>query len=169
MSETVEVYEGTGSADTPDYSGVPSAQLKALVEANLDTDMNTFAERVGIDRKYLDRLIVNPKTPVVRLGLADQIIMALELDMNTLEHHGEITIVPMRGSKSAAIKMVEDTIANAEDSGLPLPTEEEIQARIDSLLETYKTHCQLDETMLAQRERETARGKERRAAAAKNQ
>lgn len=157
---TVAVVEnsdqgGMGCAD--DVSGIPSAQLAALVEQHLDTDIATFARRVGIDSRYLRRLVFNPVTPVVKLGIADRVLMALDLNMTILESEGLITIVPLRETATAAMRIVDEEIAVAQESGLPAPTEDAVQERIASLLAAYADNCQPTPEQIARRAKDYAR------------
>lgn len=156
-----EVAQIEDAGDAPDVSGVPSAQLKALYEQYVDTDPEAFAERVGLDYNYFVRLCVNPVVPVVRLKLADEILMGLGLNVSECERDGQITIVPLNKSRSAAQRMADSQIAgmreDLETFGSVWVGEEEItredaetmgvlseetrQEIVVSLMEKYAEHC----------------------------
>lgn len=159
MTGATALQEGQGAGTSDDVSGIPSAQLKILVEEHLDTDLANLARRVGIDYRYLRRLVLTPTTPVVKLGLADKILMALDLNLTLLADEGLITIVPLRGSRTAAQKIVDDEIWLAEDTGLPMPTEEEVETRIANLMAAYGEYCQPTPEQITLRAKDYARKK----------
>ena len=142
-----------------DISGVPSAQLSAVVEQHLDVDLGTLAQRAALDKKYLKRLVINPTVPVIRLGMADRILMALDpnLSLFGLIQDGELTIVPVRNTRAAAMRIVNEEIWVNEEYGLPEFTKEEIDARVEELLALYDEHCGLTEKMVERREADKLR------------
>lgn len=152
MSAAVEVE----SADpAPDVEGVPAAQLKAVYEEHLDCDPCMFAERIGIDYRYLQRKF---DEPVIGLSLAEAICDGLDLTVATLVHWGELTVVPMRRSVNAAKRMLAEEIGLAvEELGLPAPSKQAQERRIQELLADYDTHVALNEKVLARRKRDLAR------------
>lgn len=103
-------------AELPDVMGVPSAQLQAVFEEYLDTDPEMFAERIGMDYNYLVRLCIKPAQPVVRLSIADKILDGLDQSLAHLEGLGEITVVPLNKSRTAAQRMADDQIAGLRDT-----------------------------------------------------
>jgi hypothetical protein len=142
---------------TPDVEGVPAAQLKAIYEEHLDTDPMAFANRIGIDYRYLHRKVIEPKTPVVPLDLADKICLGLGLDVAELIHREELVIVPLRRSTKAAKRIVDSEVETAIDLDLPAPTREQQTERIRALLADYDEHCVLSERAIARREADRLR------------
>jgi hypothetical protein len=137
-----------------EVSGVPSSLLKEVVEAHSDVDLKTLAHRTGIDKKYLRRLVINPVVPVVKLGMADRILLGIDLSLNTLVEEGSLCIVPLRNTRSAAMRIVDDEIWVAEEFDLPVP---DTNARIADLLYLYNKHCGLTDTMVERREADRLR------------
>lgn len=155
---SVAQAEGIGdTSDYPDITGVPSAELNAVYEAHLDCDPMLFAERVGIEYNYFRRLVVKPTVPVVRLKYADAILHALGLDLVELERDGIIHVVPINGSRKAAQRLVEDEISFAREEDLPVPTREEVEARVVSLMSKYADHCPLTPYQIEKRAADAAR------------
>lgn len=156
------VAESEGSA--PDAEGVPAAQLKAIYDEHLDCDPIMFAERIGIDYRYLQRKF---DEPVIGLSLAETICDGLDLTVATLVHWGELTVVPLRRSVNAAKRMLAEEISlTVEELGLPAPSKEAQERRIQELLRDYDTHVKLNDKVLARRERDLLRKKAKKGSAA---
>jgi len=137
-----------------EVSGVPSMQLKEIVAEYLDTDLGTFAQRVGIDKKYLKRLVINPTVPVIKLGLADRILVALDLSMSALMDQDRLMVVPLRHTRAAAMLIVDEEIWLAREFRLPAP---DVEARIAELMALYQEHCVLTDRMIERREADRLR------------
>ena len=142
------------AAEERDISGVPSSQLKKIVEEHLDVNFGTLAQRTNIDRKYLKRLVLNPAVPVVNLGMADRILLALDLSVGQLIDEGKLAIVPLRKTRASAMRIIEDELWLAREYQLPVP---DVEARVAELLAVYEEHCGLTDRMLERREADRAR------------
>lgn len=161
--------------DYPDVSGVPSRQLQALFEEHLDCELTMFAERVGIEINYLRRLVVKPTVPVVRLKYADLIVEGLGLNLATLHRHGQITYVPLTASSTSARRLVDEEIETTRMSAIdeaiasaqPLdwspPTEDEIEARVETYRNLHKILCKPTTYQKQKRAADAERTRERRA------
>lgn len=150
-------------APQPDVEGVPARQLKAIYEEHLDCDPKMFAERISVNYQYLQRKLDDS---VIPLGLADQILFGLGLDVAELIHREELTIVPLRRSVKAAQRILDSEVELALELDLPAPTSEQRKARIEALLADYDTHCVLSERTLARRAADRKRKQAKKGSAA---
>lgn len=134
-------YQGKAQEDldkSRDYSGVPTRELAAVYKRYADCDHRTFAERIGMDERDFKKVVVTQNYSFTGLGVADEIVNGLGLNLSALIATGELTVVPARESRNAAKRMVEDEFWA---KGLEAPNAEDVKERVDALLRLRKKHC----------------------------
>lgn len=133
-----------------DYSGVPTAELAALYNERTDCDLRTFAARIEMDERDLKKVVVSQHYPFTGLFVADKIVTGLGENISALIGDGELHLIPARGSRNAARRIVEESILTENDEvcvvheidsieglealGIGVPSDEEIEKRIAKLL-----------------------------------
>lgn len=138
-----------------DYTGVSLEEMVAVFQRyqDPDCDLRTFAHRIGMNESTLKHKLAGTDGPFVGLGTVDKIVTGLGQSLNSLIEGGELTIIPARGSRNSALKMVEDTLvlkatehigtiesarmtfAEAVEQGLLVPpSKEEMEERVTKLL-----------------------------------
>lgn len=121
-----------------DYSGFATAEVAAVYDRYIDTDLVTFASRIGMDERDLKKIVQTQNYTFTGLRVADEIVIGLGQNVGHLIEIGELHVVPARDSANAARRIVEDEYW-VED--LDVPTESEMEERIAELLELRRTLC----------------------------
>lgn len=93
-----------------DYTGVAVIEMAAVFEKYVDCDIRTFAERIGMEESTLKHNLAGKDGPFIGLKTVDKIVLGLGQDLHTLTTSGELTIIPARGSRNSARRMIEDTL-----------------------------------------------------------
>lgn len=129
---------GSGLEVVPvrDYAGVPTAELVALYEQYSDTDLVTFAARIGMDERDLKKIVLTQDYAFVGWTKTEKILEGLGLNSSVLLNQGLLHEVPARDSRKTAQKLAEDEFWRKVEVGdrLSPPTEREMNERITELL-----------------------------------
>lgn len=155
----------TEIAKGKDYSGFSTAEFSKVFWKYLDCDFEIFADRINMHERDLKKLVVNPSYAFLGLGQADIIINGLGQNINHLINIGELTVVPARDSRNSALKMVRDEIGVENEEGeldLGSIPDEEIEERIQNMLELRRNLCVVSEAQAERLRRDAERTTKRR-------
>ncbi len=170
-----------GTSLERDYSGAPTAELAAVYEKYTDTDLVTFAERIGMNDRDFKNVVVYQKYVFQGLRTVDMIVTGLGLDLHGLVEDGELHIVPSRATVNTARKIAEDEFWTAHEESIHdehsvrvlerelIKRDDEIVARALELVELRNTLCvksaEQQERVRRDSERSNERQKRNRVAA----
>lgn len=160
-----EVLEGEKGRSERDYSGFSTAEFSVVFWKYLDCDLEIFADRIKMHERDLKKIVEEPSYAFVGLGQVDVIVEALGQNLSHLVGIGELTPVPARDSRTSAVKMVRDEIGNEDENGVltldGIPNEE-IEERVQALLELRRTLCVVSEAQAERLRRDAERTTKRR-------
>lgn len=163
----------SGASLERDYSGAPTSELATLWEKYTDTDLVTFAERIGMDDRDLKKIVIYQNYAFTGLRAVDMIVTGLGLDLHSLVEDGELHIVPSRATVSTARKIAEDEFWTTHEESIHdehsvrvlerelIEREDEIVARALELVELRNTLCAYSEAQQDRVRRDSERSNQR--------
>lgn len=150
-----------------------TSQLAEVYARHVDTDIRSFADRIGMDERDLKKVVLTQNYAFTGLKVADEICMGFGYSISDLVRLGELTIVPAHERWRSAERMAADEVWLAEvsewpdeDTGemlpMPVPTPEEVEARVQELKKLRATLCAETEHQRARLDSDAQRARDSR-------